>query len=502
MALQSIMSVPLGNYFLSGTLTDLSYIVYTQLETLTNDLSYGDNIVAMSSNGQNLIARLGTYPNLNLYYSNNYGVNWAASAASANHKYATFCSPRNHTNVFYAGCIDGDNNLYRSSDGGASFTLVNSDYDNYSGICCNDDDTILYISHYVHALYYSTNQGTSFTQIPSSNTGNEYTSMACSTTGSFLYGTSNTTGIFTYDASSGVLVASQSINSGNSFFTNMNANGTILYASGIYGSGFYKSTNRTDFVSAGTGLPANVGGFGYILSCGSSGKDVQAVPYAGGSVWYVSSDFGDTFVEASTPLPPAPFMNNADRFVSYVADTSFNFVNTVPCFLQGSRLLALIQGKEEYVPIEELRVGDLVRTYQHGFVPVSHIGSKTILSDGTPENSLYKLSPDFYPELDADLFLTGFHSVLVDDLTHEQEAQIRNMIKNVYITDDKYRLPVCLDTRAEIATDSMGHQRIYHLALENDDYYGNYGVYANGGLLVETTSQRYMAELSDMKLIR
>ena len=37
-------------------------------------------------------------------------------------------------------------------------------------------------------------------------------------------------------------------------------------------------------------------------------------------------------------------------------------------------------------------------------------------------------------------------------------------------------------------------------ALENDNYYMNYGIYANG-LLVETCSKRYLKELSNMTLI-
>jgi hypothetical protein len=38
-----------------------------------------------------------------------------------------------------------------------------------------------------------------------------------------------------------------------------------------------------------------------------------------------------------------------------------------------------------------------------------------------------------------------------------------------------------------------GVHKIYHFALENEDYYMNYGVYANG-LLVESTSKRFMDE--------
>ena len=42
---------------------------------------------------------------------------------------------------------------------------------------------------------------------------------------------------------------------------------------------------------------------------------------------------------------------------------------------------------------------------------------------------------------------------------------------------------------------------IYHFALENDDFKMNYGVYANGGLLVETCSINYMKNKSNMQLI-
>jgi hypothetical protein len=45
-----------------------------------------------------------------------------------------------------------------------------------------------------------------------------------------------------------------------------------------------------------------------------------------------------------------------------------------------------------------------------------------------------------------------------------------------------------------------GLHEIWHLALENDDYYMNYGIYANG-LLVETTSKSFMERYSGMKLV-
>jgi hypothetical protein len=70
----------------------------------------------------------------------------------------------------------------------------------------------------------------------------------------------------------------------------------------------------------------------------------------------------------------------------------------------------------------------------------------------------------------------------------------------IYVTDDKYRLLTCLDSRSELIEDEKEYT-IYHFVLENDDYYMNYGVYANG-LLVETSSLRYMKELSYMKFYK
>jgi hypothetical protein len=67
------------------------------------------------------------------------------------------------------------------------------------------------------------------------------------------------------------------------------------------------------------------------------------------------------------------------------------------------------------------------------------------------------------------------------------------------VTDKKYRLMAFLDEKAE-TYEKEGIHNIWHLALENNDYYMNYGIFANG-LLVETTSKRMIKELSGLQLI-
>ena len=84
-------------------------------------------------------------------------------------------------------------------------------------------------------------------------------------------------------------------------------------------------------------------------------------------------------------------------------------------------------------------------------------------------------------------------------IDNEQIEKVKAINGDIYLTDDKYRLPACVDERS-VVYEKQGLFNIYHIALENDNYYMNYGVYANG-LLVESCSKRYLKEISNMVLI-
>ena len=170
--------------------------------------------------------------------------------------------------------------------------------------------------------------------------------------------------------------------------------------------------------------------------------------------------------------------------------------SAIACFKEGSMVLT----KNGYVAVQKLKNGDLVKTIQHGYVPIYMIGKKEIYHEANPiriKNQLYKCPKSKYPELTEDLILTGCHCILVDNFKDEEEREKTLEVNNdIYVTDYKLRVPACVDDRT-IVYDKEGYYTIYHFALENEDYYMNYGIYVNG-LLVETCSKRYITECSNL----
>ena len=172
------------------------------------------------------------------------------------------------------------------------------------------------------------------------------------------------------------------------------------------------------------------------------------------------------------------------------------------CFKTGSKILCLKDNREQYVPVEELRRGDLVKTLSGEYIKINLIGRSTI---NNPDNSdrgpnrLFILRQANYPELNEDLIITGCHSRLVDRLTEQQKKRHLQLMSNLYITTGKFRLMAFIDEKAEPYRDPGVHE-IWHFALDNANEVCNYGVYANG-LLVETASIKNMGKIAGINLL-
>lgn len=211
------------------------------------------------------------------------------------------------------------------------------------------------------------------------------------------------------------------------------------------------------------------------------------------------------------------FSNSMNLQELYPGIIWFTVYPAVPCFREGTKVLASINGgAETYTPIEVLRPGDLVKTSEGIMRPISVIGKGSIgkvTSNERLENRLYRCTPEQYPELTEDLYITGCHSILVDAITTEQRRHLIKKQGKLYVTAGKYRLMACVDLRAEPWIDDLDavnavnavvsttEYPIWHLSLESANEDLNHGIYVNGGLLVETCFANRLKYLANFNLI-
>jgi len=258
-----------------------------------------------------------------------------------------------------------------------------------------------------------------------------------------------------------------------------------------------------------------------VRSVTSGTKYDETMFVAGLSNGYVlTSTNGDEWiVDTTTPV------NNSDIFLMSIAYGNDTFVimgrnnnngfgiyaqYSVPeppdpapiprCFKSGTYILCKIidneNAKEEIkqVKVEDLTIGTLVKTKYDGFKPIVKIITGEIKNNpqyqhGVTEynkNQLYVCSTYDFNELFEDLVITSNHCILAFPISEEKKKQILEFMGDIYVTDEKYRVPACLDERCEVYPEE-GTFTIYHFALEKECELSNYGVFANG-LLVESAS--------------
>ena len=438
--------------------------------------------------------------------------------------------------------------VMKSSDHGNTWEVVYNPGKGFTSIACSSDGNIVYAANLGDGLYKSTNAGTSWNRIswsdntlPGGSQNPENTDthfggyklnniyqIACDSTGTKLIMTTNAAASIYRSTNSGVTwsfvyaIPGYSTNPISPTTIASNADGTILY------SALNNTTNKNIIVSKDSGLTwtsinmLDVSGTKFnTLGTNSYGDFVFCVDDTSKlNVFYPTHiDKALLVPSAGNTLVALSSYNNGNNLIisqnNYQSITNgvvvlYSLVNKyspgegpATCFKHDSNILCFKDDKELYVKVQDIRKGDLVKTLKHGYVPVDMIGKKEMEHPAFKErvkDQLYKCSKDNFEDVFEDLIITGCHSILVDSFTNnEQKEKVIEINGNTYITDNKYRLPVCADLRASIYEIS-GTYTIYHLALENSDYYMNYGIYANG-LLVETCSKRYLKELSNMDLI-
>ena len=138
--------------------------------------------------------------------------------------------------------------------------------------------------------------------------------------------------------------------------------------------------------------------------------------------------------------------------------TDFTLILEAFCFNIGTKILCYKNGMEQYIKIEELKKGDLVKTLTDGYVPINAIGTNTMQNNpSSDKGSIYKC---------GDLIVTGCHILLKD-----WEKKYRNKYVRNSKVDDKYRLMAHNDSRFVKISDNKIYT-IYNLVLEGNRQYG------------------------------
>ena len=159
------------------------------------------------------------------------------------------------------------------------------------------------------------------------------------------------------------------------------------------------------------------------------------------------------------------------------------------CFNKGSKILSV---DDQYIPIENLKKGDLIKVYKADnstvYKKIDRIGHNTMVNNpSTAIHCMYRMIKTNENGLIDDLIVTGIHSILVDDL---KKCRLKNLDK-IFIfnkIEDKILLFSCLLDYFFLENNNDEYT-YYHLALESEDENEKFGVWANG-LLVETTSKK------------
>ena len=399
-----------------------------------------------------------------LYYSSNYGHNWNVSDISSGNFQSVFMNQNN--------AIAGSNTgLYYSQNSGQNWTQSINGYfrsvfmDQSNAIACGNN------------IYYSQNSGQTWT----------------------LSQSGNFTKVFMDQSNA---IAGEGI--GNGLYYSQNSGQTWRLSDqtiGFFYSVFMDQSNAIAGSGSNTGLYySQNSGQTWIQSNQTNGNFTsvfmnQNNAIAGSNIGlYYSSDYGHTWYPTNvTSGVSAVFMNQNNRLAG---GPQTYYYTVLVCFKEGTKILT----DKGYLPIQDLKKGHLVKTV-NDFIPIHAIGKREIYhpaAQNRDKDQLYKCSPENFPVFE-DLVITGCHSILVDEFKEGEREKTIEINGDAYVTENKYRLPASVDERTTVY-ETPGTYTIYHLALENDDYYNNYGVYANG-LLVETCSKRYLKELANMDLI-
>jgi photosystem II stability/assembly factor-like uncharacterized protein len=418
------------------------------VEKITGSIS-GSNVICIVEDSSSVV---------NIFFSTNGGNTWNSSQESS--------SPISVSNAFFIEpdisgnnaivCIDNntDNNIYISNDGGANFII------NFN--------------------------------LPSTSSGFNVSSVSISGLNALITAYDTNDGLIFVSNDGGVTWGSPVVTAANIELNKSDINGSVGFVGGINtvdNDAVIYST--TDSGTSWTPVPlSGVNYFNFSSISGSGTNGLAAVETnSGDGILFYTTNSGTSWTQ-STTLSGNTINNVSLSNSNGIAGTSNGvYYSSSPlCYEANTLILVLENEAEVYKKVSELKVGDLVKTYKQGYKKVKLLRSFNYkpLDKNSELNFLYKMK-------DNGVILTAGHSILVDELTKQEEVNNLKYGFNQMIEDKKLLLACSSDKFEKIDDDQ--EYNLYHFSLESDDSKAHYGVYITDGVLSESCSEEALLRM-------
>lgn len=190
-----------------------------------------------------------------------------------------------------------------------------------------------------------------------------------------------------------------------------------------------------------------------------------------------------------------PFVLNGDD--TNIIMSGYLDITSV-CYLKGTKILCLIDDVEQYVNIENIVPGTLIKTYKNGYKKLKILGWNKFQNNSRNDpdvnkiSKLYKLSKNKNSDLIDDLYVSAYHSILVDNLSQSQIDLTKKHCSKLPKINDKYLLMSFISSDFEFVNDNCEYE-LFHIILENDDdIKQQFGIWANGILSESMSYNTYL----------
>jgi len=436
-----------------------------------------------------------------IYWTADGGVNWTATASSLGATINTIIVSISGTKAIAGLTTNGapsDCSAYYSGDGGVTwavgFTLATLTSESITNVVIDGSTAIVTTSEGTNSVVRNSLDSGATWNIRLTLSFTFQVKISLSGANAIYCGQSGANSTIQYSSDNGTTwnIPTTTPGLASNFTRAVSISGSVGIIGGVNGSTSFIWNTSDGGINWNASSPAlsvtNVLNYASISASGVNG--LAAINTTTGTTGYLyySTNSGQTWTLANS-LASTTINNAVLSGSNAIAGTSDGIYYTASplCYEKNTLILVIENDEEVYKKVSELKIGDLVKTYKNGNKKVKLTRSFNY-KPLNKENDLHYL----YKMKDHDVIVTGGHSILVDELT-EQE-QLNNKFNFYNIIEDKKLLLACNSDKFEKIEDDLEYE-LWHFALENDDIHKHYGVYITDGILSESCSEAVIVKM-------